>query len=66
MSKQYNEKKKVLPTLRKMAVGEKTDYPLTRFNTVRASCVLANMQYGVRYSTHIDRKTNTIIVTRVD
>ena len=47
-----------------MAVGTSTDFPLARFNSVRTSCVIANMQYGVRCSTHIDRQANTITVTR--
>ena len=64
MSKQVQRKKPVLPTLREMPIGTSTDFPLARFNSVRASCVLANMQYGVRFSTHVDRKANTITVTR--
>lgn len=66
MNKQYTEKKTVLPTLREMAVGDSTDYPLERFNSVRSSCSIANMQYGIRCSTHIDRKAATITVTRVE
>lgn len=64
MSKQVQRKKPVLPTIRMMAVGTSTDFPLARFNSVRTSCVIANMQYGVRCSTHIDRQANTITVTR--
>lgn len=64
MSKQVQKKKPVLPTLREMPVGTSTDFPLARFNSVRSSCVIASMQYGVRFSTHIDRQANTITVTR--
>lgn len=66
MSKQVQKKKPVLPTLREMPVGTSTDFPLARFNSVRSSCVIANMQYGERFSTHIDRQANTITVTRVE
>ena len=64
MSKQVQKKKPVLPTLREMPVGTSTDFPLARFNSVRSSCSIANMQYGIRCSTHIDRQANTITVTR--
>lgn len=64
MSKQITEKRPVIPSLRKMEVGERVAFPLSRMNCVKTSCTIASVVLGWRFSTHVNREQAAIEVTR--
>lgn len=66
MNKQNNEKIPIMATLRALDVGGLAAFELGRFNSVKNSCTNAWLQYGLKYSTHINRETSTIEVTRLE
>jgi len=48
--------KPIMPTLRKLTVGEKTSYPIQRLNAVRVSCNHLKLVAEMTFKTHLDKK----------
>lgn len=54
----------ILPTMRAMETGATVSFPLNKMHYVRSLAVQLGTITGRRYTTHIDRTTGVINVTR--
>jgi len=65
MQNEEVKKLPVHPTLRAMEVGEVRSWPLLQTNAVRSRAQTLGLMYNKKWSTHVNRETGTIDVTRV-
>ena len=50
--------------MKRMAVGEYIEFPLSRLNSIRSMACLVGTENGTRLSTRVDRDNNIVVVTR--
>jgi len=58
------KKEKLYTTIRIMKQGDQCRFPLSKLTYVRVSATNLGIELNRKYSTHIDRESNTIICTR--
>ncbi len=63
MKEDYNTS--IHPRLKEMQIGETINFPIRRFGSVKNSCSCIGLQYGRKFTTHLDRKKEIIEVTRI-
>lgn len=65
MTKEKSKKKPIAPTLDGLAVGEMAQFPLHRLNAVKNTCSIKQLTDGLKFSTHMNRETHMLEVTRI-
>ena len=55
----------IAPILRALGSGHTHAFPLSRMNTVKATCTMLRLVHNFRYTTHVNRESKTIEVTRL-
>lgn len=65
MDKKEATKIAIAPTLVRLEIGETAEYPMQRYNVVRSTCTNISITHpSMRFSTTLDRDSETITVTR--
>lgn len=64
MSNKTDKNHPIAPTLQKLAVGARATFHMHRLNTVKSTCSTLSVTRGLSFSTHLDRDSRTIEVTR--
>lgn len=59
------EKKAVMPTLRKMRVGEIIEFSLRQLNSVRSCTSTVGAIERMKFTTYIDRDNYVVVVKRI-
>lgn len=55
----------IQPTLMDMKVGDTVPFPIRRLGSVKNSCSHVGTQYDRKFKTSLDRKAQTVKVTRI-
>ncbi len=59
------QKVPISPTLRKLSINGTASFPIKKHSSVRSCCQVVALNIDVKFKTHLDRKNEVIIVTRV-
>lgn len=59
------EKKSMAQMIRDLQPGQGADFPLSRDNTVRATCTRISIETGALFKCNRDRETCVVTVTRI-
>jgi len=56
--------KSMLSQLKEMEIGDILSFPISKMSYIKGSCSNFGLEWGVRFSTSINREQKTIDVTR--
>ncbi len=56
----------ILTALRELEVGQSVTYPAERSSYLKSACSQFGFEWGVKFTTAINRKERTITATRVE
>lgn len=65
MEKNYQEKKPIRATLKKMEIGDVVHFPTSRTSVIRSTASTLNLEMERRYVSCLNRETKSIDVTRL-
>lgn len=65
MEKENMEKKPILPTYRKMKVGETQAWPMCQLASIRSNTSMFGLMSDKKFKSHVNREKGVIEVTRV-
>ncbi|MDD6552099.1 MAG: hypothetical protein PUF37_00730 [Prevotellaceae bacterium] len=66
MTKKNLERLPLRPTIRKLAVGEKAEFPIVQLAYAKSSATDFKTMYGLKYRTHQNIEKGVVEITRIE
>lgn len=66
MEQKKQERLPLRPTIRKLAVGEKAEFPIVQLAYAKSTATDFKTMYGLKYRTHQNVEKGVVEVTRIE